>query len=110
MLSTLKRGIPSKSIVAEAYSNAKSGAAKKFLNKIINEMPFNIKYVQVDGESEFMREFEDECKNLTYRCMSYLLRGLNIMEELKGEIESLKKNFITTLRCTQTPWELSETS
>ena len=54
----------SKFIVAEAYSNAKSRTAKKFLHKVINEMPFNIKSVQVDGGSEFMREFEDECKNL----------------------------------------------
>ena len=54
----------SKFIVAEAYSNAKSSTAKKFLHKLIEDAPFEIKSIQVDGGSEFMREFEDECKNM----------------------------------------------
>jgi putative transposase len=51
----------SKVIVAEAYSNATSHTAKKFLLKIIATAPYTLKSIQVDGGSEFMKEFEEEC-------------------------------------------------
>lgn len=53
-----------KTIVADITSNASSSAAAKFLRKVIKDMPFPIKSVQVDGGSEFMKDFEFECKNL----------------------------------------------
>ena len=51
----------SKVIIAEVYSNATSNTAKKFLLKVIAEAPYALKSVQVDGGSEFMKEFEKEC-------------------------------------------------
>lgn len=51
----------SKVIVAEAYSNATSNTAKKFLLKVIEVAPYILRSVQVDGGSEFMKEFEEEC-------------------------------------------------
>lgn len=51
----------SKVIIAEAYSNATSCTAKKFLLKVIETAPYTLKSVQVDGGSEFMKEFEEEC-------------------------------------------------
>ena len=51
----------SKVIIAEVYTNATSRTAKKFLHKMINTAPFIIKSIQVDGGSEFMKEFEEEC-------------------------------------------------
>lgn len=51
-----------KVIIAQVYSNATSSCAKKFLSKVIEEMPFNIKSIQVDGGSEFMYHFEEDCK------------------------------------------------
>lgn len=53
-----------KVIVADLVSNATSVAAAKFLQKVIKEMPFAVKSVQVDGGSEFMKEFENECQKL----------------------------------------------
>lgn len=53
-----------KVIVADVVSNATSAAAKKFLQKVIKDMPFNVKSIQVDGGSEFMKDFEDECQKL----------------------------------------------
>lgn len=50
-----------KTIVAEVASNATSSAAAKFLRKVVQEMPFKILSIQVDGGSEFMRHFETEC-------------------------------------------------
>ena len=54
----------SKIIVADVVSNATSSAAAKFLDKIVKEMPFVVKSVQVDGGSEFMRHFEQRCEEL----------------------------------------------
>lgn len=54
----------SKTIATEAYSNATSATAKKFLHKIIQDFPFKIVSIQVDGGSEFMKDFEAECQNL----------------------------------------------
>lgn len=49
--------------VADAYRSASSHTAKDFLTKLLNDMPFPVKGIQVDGGSEFMKVFEDECKN-----------------------------------------------
>lgn len=38
-----------KVIVTNVVSNATSAAAKRFLHKVIKEMPFNVKSIQVDG-------------------------------------------------------------
>lgn len=51
-----------KVIVADVVSNATSAAAAKFLRKVISEMPFKVKSIQVDGGSEFMKDFEAECE------------------------------------------------
>lgn len=53
-----------KTIVAQVVSNATSAAAAKFLHKVRKDMPFDIKSVQVDGGSEFMKHFEDQCQKL----------------------------------------------
>ena len=53
-----------KTIVASVASNATSTAAAKFLKKVIHDMPFPITSVQVDGGSEFMKDFEKTCKDL----------------------------------------------
>ena len=50
-----------KTIIADVTSNATSSAAAKFLDKVIKEMPFKVISVQVDGGSEFMKDFEQEC-------------------------------------------------
>ena len=52
----------SKCMVAEVYSNANSSTAKRFLEKVIEELPFAILSIQVDGGSEFMKDFEEACK------------------------------------------------
>lgn len=52
-----------KVIVADVSSNATSAAAK-FLKKVVREMPFAVKSIQVEGGSEFMKNFESECMKL----------------------------------------------
>src|SRR5436189_3756936 len=47
----------SKFIHANLYENAKSRSAKKFLQEFIQKAPFSIESIQVDGGSEFMKEF-----------------------------------------------------
>jgi transposase len=53
-----------KVMVADLTSNATSFAAAKFLNKVIKEFPFAVKSIQVDGGSEFMKDFENQCMQL----------------------------------------------
>lgn len=48
--------------VADAFSAASAKTAKSFIDKLIKESPFQIRQIQVDGGSEFMAEFEEECK------------------------------------------------
>src|SRR5690606_14574921 len=54
----------SKYIDAEVYSNAKSRSAKRFLIELVDNAPFKIKSIQVDGGSEFMADFEEACQEL----------------------------------------------
>lgn len=51
----------SKRIDAQIYSNANSKSAKRFLEYLESSVPYKIKSIQVDGGSEFMKEFEDAC-------------------------------------------------
>jgi predicted transcriptional regulator len=53
-----------KTIAARALYNATSLTAAKFLAHVISAMPFPIKSIQVDGGSEFMKDFEAECAKL----------------------------------------------
>ena len=53
----------SKIIVADVYTHASSSSAAKFLEKVMKEMPFATKSIQVDGGSEFMKTFEQKCKD-----------------------------------------------
>lgn len=48
----------------QVYSSATSTAASKFLDHVIQSLPFPVYSIQVDGGSEFMGEFEEKCKNL----------------------------------------------
>jgi putative transposase len=54
----------SKFIHAQVYSHAKASSAKRFLMELIEEAPFKILPIQVDGGSEFMAEFETACEDL----------------------------------------------
>jgi len=49
--------------VAKAFRRATAKAASLFLEKVIAQMPFPIKGVQVDGGSEFKAEFEEACRD-----------------------------------------------
>jgi IS30 family transposase len=57
----------SKFIHASLYSHAKSRSAKKFLLEFIQKAPFPIESIQVDGGSEFMKEFEETCAELNIK-------------------------------------------
>lgn len=52
----------SKFMVCAVYSSASSKKATEFLEKVIDNMPFRVKSIQVDGGSEFMKHFEQSCK------------------------------------------------
>ena len=51
-------------VALKAYSRATSRNAKNFLNYLIEQAPFNIISIQVDGGSEFRDEFEQACEAL----------------------------------------------
>jgi len=48
--------------VGKAFNRATAYAAASFLDKILADMPFPVKAIQVDGGSEFMAEFETACQ------------------------------------------------
>jgi len=50
--------------VERIYTEATASNAAKFLEQVIQEMPFTIKSIKVDGGSEFMKNFELRCKKL----------------------------------------------
>jgi len=48
--------------VLELHSRATAVTAAAFLERMLTEMPFPVKAIQVDGGSEFMAEFEETCQ------------------------------------------------
>jgi putative transposase len=81
------RDIISKWDVVEAYGRATSVTAKRFLYTLKKRCPFSIKAVQVDGGSEFMAEFERECKDQGIRLFVLPPRSPN----LNGCVERANK-------------------
>jgi transposase InsO family protein len=52
-------------LISQLYPSPNSRNAKDFLiNKVLKQLPFLIKSIQVDGGSEFMKDFEETCKEL----------------------------------------------
>ena len=49
--------------VAKAANRATAKAASLFLGKVIDQMPFPVRAIQVDGGSEFKAGFEQACKD-----------------------------------------------
>jgi transposase InsO family protein len=47
---------------AQAFERATATSAALFLGKLLADMPFPVKGIQVDGGSEFMAEFEQACE------------------------------------------------
>ena len=50
--------------IMRAYSRASSRNAKRFLNELSQQLPFELLSIQVDGGSEFRDEFESACQAL----------------------------------------------
>ncbi len=46
----------------DTYRRATARNAAAFLDKLVRDMPFEVKAIQVDGGSEFKAEFERECR------------------------------------------------
>lgn len=49
--------------VAKPYKSATAANAADFLKKVVAEMPWPIKAIQIDGGSEFMADFETACQD-----------------------------------------------
>jgi putative transposase len=47
----------------ELAHRATASTAKRLLDPILGRMPFAVRAIQVDGGSEFMAEFEEECRD-----------------------------------------------
>ena len=49
---------------ANVYCKANSTNAAKFLRELIGNAPYKVRSIQVNGGSEFMKDFEEECREL----------------------------------------------
>ena len=52
----------SKFMASRVFSRATAGNAKRFLQAVLEAMPFAVASIQVDGGSEFMGDFERACE------------------------------------------------
>jgi len=57
------RDVISRWDVVKSCSNATSSAAARFVDTILERMPFEVRAIQIDGGSEFEGTFEEVCKN-----------------------------------------------
>ena len=53
---------PNRPPAGQAFNRATAQAAASFLDKIIADMPFPVRAIQVDGGSQFMAEFDAACQ------------------------------------------------
>ncbi len=74
---------------AEVYSQATANLARRFLEKLLQESPFPIRAIQVDGGSEFYGEFEKACE--LYGLKLFVLPPYS--PKLNGTVERLHRTF-----------------
>lgn len=99
----------SKYIDANVYSNAKASSAKRFLIEFVENCPFDVLSIQVDGGSEFRAEFEEACEALAIPLIVLppakpkynggVERGNRIFREEFYEREDLLADSIDAFRC-----------
>ena len=68
---------------------ATAGTAKDFLGEVCARAPFPIKAIQIDGGSEFMAEFEQECADRQRRLWVLPPRS----PQLNGHVERMNRTF-----------------
>lgn len=69
--------------ISQCYLNASSKTAAKFLEYVRQQLPFALKTIQVDGGSEFRKDFEAACEAL--KIPLYVLPPRS--PELNGRVE-----------------------
>ncbi|MDR2781243.1 MAG: hypothetical protein LBB21_02170 [Holosporaceae bacterium] len=84
----------SKPIHAQFYSNATAKSAKKFLNELVKKSPFPILSIQVDGGSEFMANFEEECKSLEISLIVLPPRRPDYNGSVKRDNRTFREEFL----------------
>jgi transposase InsO family protein len=78
-----------KTIVAQAYSGASSTTAAQFLDHLRQRLGFELKSIQVDGGSEFMKHVEQKCQD--YDIPLYVLPPKS--PKLNGGVERGNRTF-----------------
>lgn len=58
------RDVISRWDVLEVHSRASAAHARQFLETVLRRMPFPVRAIQVDGGSEFKKQFEEACREL----------------------------------------------
>jgi transposase InsO family protein len=58
------RDVISRWDVLEVHTHASSAHAEQFLDTLLRRMPFPVRAIQVDGGSEFKKQFEQACRRL----------------------------------------------
>ena len=91
--------------VVDVYKNATSKNAALFLEKVIDEMPFFITGIQIDGGSEFMGEFEEACRR--HQLKLYVLPPRS--PKLNGSVERSNGTWrYEFYSCYDLPFEIGE--
>ncbi len=79
--------------VIEVHTRAIAKNAKQFLSTLINRMPFPVRAIQVDGGSEYRKEFEQTCAELGLKLFVLPPRS----PKLNGRVERAHRNHIEEL-------------
>ena len=91
--------------VIEARKRATAKTARLFLDTLDQRMPFPIRALQVDGGSEFFRDFETECQRRSLRLFVLPPRS----PKLNGSVERAQRThteeFYQVYDC---PWTVAE--
>jgi putative transposase len=84
--------------VLEVYSRATATTASRFLERLLERMPFAVRAIQVDGGSEFMAEFEASCQQHAIQLFVLPPRS----PKLNGHVERAQRTH------TEEFWEVTE--
>ncbi|WP_424947025.1 helix-turn-helix domain-containing protein [Candidatus Spongiihabitans sp.] len=85
-------------VALKAYSRATSRNAKDFLIYLIEQAPFKIRLIQVNGGSEFRDEFEQACEALDLPLLRCRLKSRNGMVALSEPMAPAVMSFTRCMK------------
>ena len=98
----------SEHVYANVFCKADSANAAEFLRELVENVPYKVCSIQVDGSSEFMKDFEHACKELSIPLFVLPLVKPTYNSKIERSNRTFREEFYAVLNEDSIVWERRE--